>query len=216
MHFSVLVIGDDVSVEEQLHPFYEGLEIEPVLSLTKEEFIQTYRLELPNSDSMTDGEVYEYAVEDYTNGKKELICPDTGGILSYTNPNAKWDWWEVGGRWWDTLRASDDMPDSLFEKYISKVHFSEREPDILFIKEDIISNKYVSAGPLKFISNIEDVNTYAILYKGVWIEKDHICDLGQHLLEPELRGIENLKEFKEKLLSILDPDTLITLVDCHV
>lgn len=47
-------------------------------------------------------------------GKADPDCPDCSGsgqVLSTTNPEGEWDWYEIGGRWSRSLpNASDTMP----------------------------------------------------------------------------------------------------------
>lgn len=41
--------------------------------------------------------------------------PETGGYGYWRNPNTKWDWWSIGGRWHGMLqhRPDADVPDAL-------------------------------------------------------------------------------------------------------
>jgi len=100
-HFYVLVVGEDVDL--QLAPYQENnmgdcpkeyLEFDEV----EEDFEAEYQEDdggFPNLD--------EYVKENYGYEKS----PETGKYGTWENPNAKWDWYQVGGRWSDTLRLKD-------------------------------------------------------------------------------------------------------------
>ena len=96
-HFVVVVIGDDV--EGQLAPYQENnmgncpqeyLEFQE----TDEDFEEDYEEYLRDNEGEEDLLTYE-----------EFICEEFGyklheGKIGYwENPNKKWDWWVVGGRW---------------------------------------------------------------------------------------------------------------------
>jgi hypothetical protein len=97
-HFTVLVIGDDV--EEQLQPFHEyectGIEDEHVMFVEQnmEEAKTEFEKRKENYDSFEEFMKEWYCAEKNEEGKWGTI----------TNPNAKWDWWTIGGRWSGFLR----------------------------------------------------------------------------------------------------------------
>ncbi|MCG3193053.1 MAG: hypothetical protein DIJKHBIC_02302 [Thermoanaerobaculia bacterium] len=92
-HFACLVTGPNI--EAQLAPFDEALETEPskvYLNTTElADIAAHYRLD-PN-----DRRAIVAHMEDW-NGREGGV--DRRGVygLSTSNPDAKWDWWEVGGR----------------------------------------------------------------------------------------------------------------------
>lgn len=126
-HFSVAVFTDEyTTVEDLLEPFYENLEFEKYIALTKKEVIKRgkdeinhlkklykeymkdkrkYRREnfqniahlrfikkVPMMAKWSKEKIYKYATRFY---EKEEIAED-GGVYSTYNPNAKWDWYEIG------------------------------------------------------------------------------------------------------------------------
>ena len=120
-HYTVAVFTKEgQSLEELMEPFYEGIEVEPYIAKTKQEIIQeakelkegiSKRLEenkLEPSDwqqeildCKTDEEFYQaniYEDEEYD---------EEGNRLSIYNPDLKWDWYEVGGRWSNMLTTID-------------------------------------------------------------------------------------------------------------
>lgn len=90
-HFPVIVIGDDI--ESQLQPYHEyectGVEDQYVIDVDR---------------TVEAKEEYKKFGDDY--GSFEEFASDwfgavvrDGRVITRTNPNSKWDWWVVGGRW---------------------------------------------------------------------------------------------------------------------
>jgi hypothetical protein len=120
MHFSVLVTGTDV--EKALAPFHDfgatGEDDEYVVDVPHTSLMEYVRTRMAEGDSLMD------ALEDY--GVEENIVHDLSEVdrkghnqygyvlvrdgeiveaVKRTNPNAQWDWWEVGGRFDECLRT---------------------------------------------------------------------------------------------------------------
>ena len=77
-HYSVAVfVRDPADLDERMAPFYEGVE--------------------PDSPYAVFREDTEGGYTDPATGKKGWI----------SNPNAKWDWYEVGGRWSGLLKLKE-------------------------------------------------------------------------------------------------------------
>lgn len=123
-HFAVLVIGPDV--ERQLAPFHEfectGTNDEHVQDIDKTEdrrdeyqasedkegksFQQwltenygTPVVPFGESPDLSEKHKYGYAILD-AKGEVEKV-------VKRTNPNKRWDWWSVGGRWSGLLKLRD-------------------------------------------------------------------------------------------------------------
>lgn len=112
-HFSVFVIGEDA--EKQLAPYHEfectGVDDEYVQDVDvteecREHGLEYYGLDKKLVTSETDvdraGEhMYGYAlVTDPVNADATLVK-----AVNRTNPNKKWDWYQLGGRWSGFLLA---------------------------------------------------------------------------------------------------------------
>lgn len=113
-HFAILVIGDDI--ESQLQPFHEF-----ECTGSNDQFVQDVDVTEEMLASIAEGESIEEAlsyhgIEDKIvddESKVEKVgdeCPHKYGYaivkdgklvkaINRTNPNKKWDWWVVGGRW---------------------------------------------------------------------------------------------------------------------
>ena len=79
----------------------------------KEKYVETYKDNpnhikyitkiFPEKLKWTDEQCYQSAISSY---EAEDIMPD-GSIKSTYNPDSKWDWWEIGGRWAGLLYVKD-------------------------------------------------------------------------------------------------------------
>lgn len=98
-HFTVLVIGEDY--EQQLAPYDEEIQVAPYRDYADESdmkmYRRVYREEHDGADPPSDEELAAFMAEHW----EEKIAADEKGIyrLSTYNPNSKWDWYSVGGRW---------------------------------------------------------------------------------------------------------------------
>lgn len=133
-HFSVAVFTDEnSSVETLLEPFYEGLEVEKYIALTKEDVIRRgkehiKRLQKIYKEYRKDKTAYrrrhskniahlrfikripimaKWSDERIYKEEIKYYEPEEisedGGIYSTYNPKSRWDWYEVGGRWKNML-----------------------------------------------------------------------------------------------------------------
>ena len=91
----------------------------------KEEYIEKYKSksphhldylenEFPKMLSWTDDECLKYGTRYY---EPENIKPD-GSVFDDSNPNAKWDWYEVGGRWKNEIVTENGSCDRAFVRDI--------------------------------------------------------------------------------------------------
>ena len=100
-HFAVLVIGGDV--EGQLARYDEKLNVpeyiaEEVTQQDKDFFLQ-HNQTISGSENKTFDELYEEYGEEWNNNEWRK---DENGVwqrYSTYNPDSKWDWYSIGGRW---------------------------------------------------------------------------------------------------------------------
>jgi hypothetical protein len=125
-HFAVLVVGD---VDEQLAPFHEfsstGIDDEYVLDiditqeLEKFDCIEDFLCDYGLEDLVVTSE-FELDLEDDAKHKYGYAIVRDGKLIKAverTNPNRKWDWYVVGGRWSNKLLHINGMyMDSLLKK----------------------------------------------------------------------------------------------------
>jgi len=111
-HFTVTVIGDDV--EDILEPYYEGKEVQPYISNTPEDMLRQFKkYEIDCFKHQQDGETLSnFEIKTIAlNLKTSLDLSDwwreysggdideDGNATSTYNPDSKWDWYSLGGRW---------------------------------------------------------------------------------------------------------------------
>lgn len=190
MHYLVMVIGDDV--EGQLEPYYQDLEVDEYLVDELHDYDKEYMLKF-YADK---GEIFESFDECYElhgfdwNGN--LYRKDNNGKwfeYSTFNPNAEWDWYQIGGRWAGMIKVKKGVG-------YNHPHFSWGWSDEDKLK--IISERRTDSARLKNIENLDEITCcYAVLQDYEWIggvTKDEVA----------------------KILKDLDPETRITFVDCHM
>lgn len=96
-HFTVMVFGTDV--EKQLQPFHEyectGIKDEYVVWVDcTDEVLEEFNNSVAHQQEY--GDLTSFA-RDYHGYDESEDKP--GRFGRWTNPNAKWDWWVIGGRW---------------------------------------------------------------------------------------------------------------------
>lgn len=133
-HFSVLVTKtQDKSVDEQLERFFEQgedddyfmerqIEIRADVMQSEAESIVKRFKEAAEKDGIDEEQRaknqkdYRYMKHLVDNGEfVEVVkewhggdIDEDGNLFYLHNPDAKWDWWEVGGRWSGSLKLKDD------------------------------------------------------------------------------------------------------------
>lgn len=120
MHFSVLVIGDNV--DSQLEPYYQDLEVDEYLvdevtNYDKQRILDFYRKHKEEEFESFDDCYAKYG--DDWNGN--AYRKDADGVwqeYSTYNWDAQWDWYEIGGRWAGKIIVNDDV------EYYNRPNFS--------------------------------------------------------------------------------------------
>lgn len=142
-----------------------------------------YLEEFPRRLEWTDDEVYAYEVE-IRGGEGEVR--EDGSFWTTANPQARWDWWKVGGRWSGGL-----IPKGA--------------------QEDEASGMNVAT--LDQVDLEKTHHTWAILHDGEWIQRGKMGLFGtsQDDYSEEAWDVR-WREY----LQALPGDTIVTLVDCHI
>ena len=252
-HYTVLVITkkDGEDIDELLAPFSENLEVEPYIYKTKTEMISEMKkakeqLEIrmkekddyePNSwerqllDANTDEEFYEAYLEE--DGRYD----EDGNELSTYNPNSKWDWYTVGGRWDGIIKTKDgDMVNECLaseidlncdkDKYNHAIRFWEvvveekpleagesKEDFDSFYNKDYYLSKYTDK--YAYAKNAASFRTYAFLTPdGVWHEPGEMGWFGMSTDDAESN--DRYEEEFEKMLEELEDTDMLHVVDCHI
>lgn len=225
-HFTVGVLTKDggKSIDELLAPFQENnmgdcpreyMEFN-IADESEEELLDEY-------EGMKDEyETFElFLLNQYGYTKHEL----SGEIGYWENPNAKWDWYEVGGRWsgmlltkngeyWDSAKLKDIDWEKMKELKEAKYTATwENEPEGIHryfagILEDDTKESYVK--------RMCEFSTFAIITTdGIWYEEGMMGWFGMSSSTNE--DVRSWSEaYFDKFIKDEDPETILTIVDCHI
>lgn len=105
-HFTVgVIVKNPNDLESVLAPYNEQDEnyMEKEIEWTKEGYIKYYKEQYPDN-CLADEAIWDAAKLEY--GPERC---DEEHIYCYYNPDARWDWWVIGGRWRYKLKVSKDV-----------------------------------------------------------------------------------------------------------
>lgn len=222
-HFTVMVIGNEP--EKQLKPFDENLETPRYVRYTKQQLIEkgkkriqdykntTYsrflenpgkykadcnnqghidylEKEFPKILEWTDDEIHEYEVTNY-----EDVGLD-GEVYSTFNPNSKWDWYSLGGRWSGLLKLKNGAQGKT------------GSPSL--VMKNSVGIDQAKKGD---IENLSEITTFAVLKDGKWHERGEMGWWGTVSNEKEE---DKWKTEFDKMIQELPDETLISIYDCHI
>lgn len=230
-HFTVLVVGDDV--DDLLDPFSEHLEVDHVITkqglIDGEKRSMDYYLELDEKyqadpeeyaekcshsghldfvrgqmqdmiHSWTDDDWHKHALRFYDESARN----EDGSINSTYNPKSKWDWYQVGGRWSDSLKV---------KPHSKSGSSGERSWSLDGIEHVRGFADSALKGDVDWKhESMKDFSAFAFLGKnGEWAEEGEMGWFGVSTTEDENWGAS----FK-RLLADVGDDERITIVDCHI
>ena len=227
-HFPVAVFHKpNQRIDELLAPYDENLEVEAYVRYTRQEAIDTARQREYNKNK-SDDECWAIMAD----GER---TDEDGNILTTYNPQSKWDWWEVGGRWSGMLnldgkpvnsgRVGDlDFTKGVKEAYDTHLRFwdvvvehkpAKADEDYFSIYNESYYREYYGDRET-YARHMSQFSTYAVVTPdGVWHGKG---DMGWWGCSSE--SAEEAKSwedhYKERFLDAADPDWILTIVDCHI
>lgn len=261
-HYTVAVITktDDITeLEELLAPFDENIEVEEYVYRTKQQIIddvknrkEEYLAKIKKAskqelrDFLTDRKYHYmrnilnlYSDDDFYNFEHYDDCSynKNGDELSTYNPNSKWDWYSIGGRWsgelkkknsneyFNTLQVKDwdTTPDEetinahkrFWELAVEHQEPTEDEkPFFSLYNENYYIEKYKTKENYANIAS--EFQTYAVLMPdGTWLEPGKMgwWGVSHSTIDEALSWEEN---YKTNIIDKLDPEWYITIVDCHI
>ena len=211
-HFVGLCFGD--YWENHLEQYYEGLEVEAYIAYTKDEAIDEVKrshadsyeqavIQLNKSDLAETNRKYFNSIVDkglfisYEDAWKEAQdwgyqIDENENLLSSYNPDSKWDWYSIGGRWSGFLctKEKDDEGNPI---RVNQAQFKDIDWDYMF-ENHIIPFNYVTE-------------------EGIWREKGEMGWWGMTANEMEQDDWDdNFKSY----LKLVEDDCLVTVVDFHI
>lgn len=172
---------------------------------------------------------------------------EDGDLISTYNPDSKWDWYAIGGRWDGQLRLKDGTPvngasaglvdwDAMFSRSPA-----DAERDAAFWDEYVLGNvpegvedegEYIynrfgcipyrreyyleSYGTREeYVRRMGLWSTYAVLDDEGWHEPGAMGWWGCSAATPESRK-DWEDGFRSRFVDTLDPEDIVTVVDCHI
>lgn len=147
--------------------------------------------EFPKNLLWNDEDLYTYAIRYYSNGDIGI----NGEVYSEYNPNSKWDWYSLGGRWSGLIKLKDGAK------------------GITGTSGAFGNTPGIDQARKCDIENLHDLKTFAVVKDGKWYERGEMGWFA--LVSNEKPDDQWDKEFK-KLIEGLPDDTLISIYDCHI
>lgn len=235
----------ELLVREALEPFDENKECEPRLSMTMEE-IQNKFNEIVNYKGVD--EFYVNLAHKYKDSTLEEFCNtfygkilEEDGLYTTYNPDSKWDWYVIGGRWNGELpikgrvfnedELEDQYSDDVYNNYCKIKNLElrreasekeikemqERYEEMItkgnWFKPEYYKQKYPTFEAYK--DNELEFSTYALLTSdGEWVEPGEMGWFGMSSASPEEEA-NFINIFRDKL-GKENPENYFVLVDCHI
>lgn len=211
-HFVGLCFGD--YWESNLDAYDEGLEVEEYVVYTKDEAIDIVKQNhakayesaieyLRKSDITESNKEYYQSIIDkglfisYEDAWKKVLdwgykLDDEENLLSTYNPDSKWDWYSIGGRWSGFLctKEKDDEGNPI---RVNQAQFKDIDWDYMF--ENHIT-------PFNYVTE-----------EGEWREKGEMGWWGMTTNEMEQDDWDD--NFK-RYLKLIEDDCLVTVIDFHI
>ena len=227
-HFLLAVLHEDwQGVDELLAPYSEELRIPPTLKYTREEAIRYAKEHYKEYRDKSDEECWTMMADGYTTDEK-------GNIYTTYNPQAKWDWYEIGGRWSGYLRVNDQHVNTA---RVAEIDFSIDEDvyrkslrfwDVVVDHAPEESDERYSSlfGENYYRDYYGDRETFArrqtmfithavITPNGIWHERGEVGWFGLSGETPD-KAADWDEHYLERFIKDADPNLMMTLIDCHI
>jgi hypothetical protein len=242
-HFTVLVVdtNNEKSVDEWMEPFYEGLEKDRISDWGVQDtlkYLKDHNVDFPY-DYVNETNLEEYLAVVKNEGFDISEHDNEGNLYYFGNKDAKWDWYQIGGRWSGMLKKLDgtrcdecevkDLDLSLDKDMYEK---AERFWEVVVDKRPLKDGEYADG----FISWYKDsyykdtfgdketfakdkasLSTLAMLLDGKWYEQGKMGWFG--MSDTTSDSLKEYTKFFNKTLEELKqthPHATVTLVDCHI
>lgn len=139
-------------------------------------------------------------------------CHGTGKTLSTYNPDSKWDWYSIGGRWRGYFKLKDGKEGR------------QGVPGV-FDNETLVQGGVDQAlkGDIDFVGTLEahkkawdntiSIATHAVVKDGKWYE---VGSMGWWGMVTNKKDENEWDAEFEKLVYSLPDDVLLTVFDCHI
>lgn len=165
------------------------------------------------------------------------IDQETGKYGYWENPNAKWDYWTIGGRWSGIIKDNlgfkadqsriKDLNFNLDQgKYEYAIRFweinvekqkllpgEEEEEYFCFYTPEYYLNRYKSKE--EYATSEAEFSTFALITPdGQWHERGSMGWFGFD--DSDRESIQDFRDFFKKTIDTTNPEYFLTIVDCHI
>lgn len=146
-----------------------------------------------------EGRSFEEFVPDWSGAEVR----DDGRCILRTNPNKKWDWWKIGGRWTGMLKLKDGAEGVLGLPGLFTDAAEPGTADQARIADIDLVGMSSTGQPLR---------TFAVVKDGQWFEKGR---MGWWACVSDAKPEDEWTAEFDKLLAD-NADSFVTIVDCHI
>jgi len=212
-HFTVLIIGEDP--EGQLEQYDENLEVpEYEVGEVPQSDIDSF-MESNSEGSDDFAETYAKHGKDWNNGNWRYNKEGKWIEYSTYNPDSKWDWYSLGGRWdgYFTLKNGVKTNSALKKD----IDFEKTKDDafteaLAYYKKNKDREK-IQCSDQEFATKWANTACvpYSILNNGEWIEKG---DMGWWGISSNEK--EDWDLIANSIIKDVDDNELFSLYDCHI
>ena len=227
-HFTLAVATKDMKdLERVMEPYWEELQVEQYIDKTREQIIEEGKrikervIEKANSGKKLDSWDLDYYNAQTDEDFYDLLTyedeeyDEEGNHLSTYNPNSKWDWYSVGGRWNKLLLTKEENTDTIDEgEWGLFRHDSDRETPEGYKWVNGCQIKKIDFEKMKELSK-QDFFTWALLDEDEWYEQGQMGWWSTNDATED--SIEDFKRFfTEYMVKEENQDKYLIIVDCHI
>ena len=243
LHFTVLVVdtNNEKSVDEWMEPFYEGLEKDRISDWGVQDtlkYLKDHNVDFPY-DYVNETNLEEYLAVVKNEGFDISEHDNEGNLYYFGNKDAKWDWYQIGGRWSGMLKKLDgtrcdecevkDLDLSIDKDMYEK---AKRFWEVVVNNQPLTdverpSDFFTMYKPEYYIEMYGDrdnyaksqasFSTFAMLLDGEWYEQGKMGWFG--MSDTTSDSFKEYTKFFNKTLEELKqthPHATVTLIDCHI
>ena len=201
--------------------------MEPYLEYTRQQAIDFAREHYDDCKDLSDEKCWAIMA-----GCKET--DSDGNIYSTYNPDSKWDWWVVGGRFRNQLPVGKHLANEAFVEDVSFEEDHENYEDALDFWDVVTDGKSKTPGKdyLTLFSKqyykdyygdretdaryISQFRTYVVIAPdGKWYAEGNMGWFGCSSASPE-EFRKWCEHYKKIFLDNADPKWILTIVDCYI
>jgi hypothetical protein len=226
-HYALLVISEPgADMKNILEPYNKYRPGEPIVITPREEFISRIRERFPMLAALGDNEIIEVLSESF-----EYIFDSEGNEVSIDNPNGKWEYWTVGGRF-NKLLKLDETQAFVNSGLVKDLDFTFNKDEYakgIRFWELCIENQEPKDAYEKFLIKVES-DKPAIYYERIYGSKEIYAEARAHFSTwavitadgtwHEFSGnpkdvIQWVKEYRARFIETADPNHIVTIVDYY-